>query len=386
MAEIPTADALIKGAERETGLSDWGDPFFFEPFELLVADLNSVAQLNALGAGRAEQRLSNTLRQRLRLVDSFKRNPAIASEVIAEPIFVTGLPRTGTTFFFNILAADPKNRAPLTWEIMLPAARPQHAGEQSASEGAAQAMLDYQGFSTPELQAIHPFSALRPEECNFIWELSFISVNYTAWWHVPNYAKALNKADYAKVYAEERRFLQFLQYGSGPRRWVLKSPIHSVLLPKLFEVFSDAWIVQTHRDPAKSIGSMYQAARIFPGLFSDMERTIDYDILKVQAGALGAMDFFRNQSQIGSRCFDAHYSELRKSPLAVLSSMYEKFGIEWDEERRKAVSAWLDADKAERLQTRTHSYSLEGAGLSSEAVDAVLGGYLKKYRVELERA
>ena len=43
------------------------------------------------------------------------------------PIVVIGLPRSGTTFFHNLLAADPANRSPATWEIMYPSPPPGEA-------------------------------------------------------------------------------------------------------------------------------------------------------------------------------------------------------------------------------------------------------------------
>ena len=78
MAELPTASAMMAAAEQATGLSDWGDELFRRPFEVLISDLNTEAQLTDIGAERAHRRLSDTLAQRLKVVDDRKRFPGIA--------------------------------------------------------------------------------------------------------------------------------------------------------------------------------------------------------------------------------------------------------------------------------------------------------------------
>ena len=157
--------SMIRSAEQATGLSDWGGELFREPFEVLIRDLNETANLTALGEQRAYRRLFDNLCTRLRLVEDRKRFPGIAAETIRQPIFVTGLPRAGTTFFHNLLAADPVNRSPVTWEIMYPSPPPEEATYNDDPRIAqAQAAMDFEGFMQPQLQAIHPFDALRPEE------------------------------------------------------------------------------------------------------------------------------------------------------------------------------------------------------------------------------
>jgi len=203
MSELLNAAAMMREAERETGLSDWGDNVFRQPFELLISDLNSEAALTELGVRRAHRRLYDTLRSRLKITEDRKRFPEIADERVEKPFFVMGLPRAGTTFFHNLLTADPANRSPMTWEIMYPSPPPDSATHTDDPRIAqAESAMQFEGFMETELQAIHPFDALRPEECNFIWELSFLTVNYSAWWNVPNYNAYLYSTDMTPVYEE----------------------------------------------------------------------------------------------------------------------------------------------------------------------------------------
>src|SRR5579862_1130692 len=171
LGRLPSASMLMRKAEGTTGCSDWGSDLFCRPLEVLIEDLNSEAQLHELGARRAERRLFDTLCGRLRLVADRKRFPAIAEERIERPIIVIGLPRSGTTFFHNLLSADPANRAPATWEIIFPSPPPTESGYEADPRIAdAEAAMSYVGLMAEELQSIHPFDPRRPEECNFIWE------------------------------------------------------------------------------------------------------------------------------------------------------------------------------------------------------------------------
>ena len=114
------ADRLMSAAQDATGLIDWGGDVFREPLYVLSLDLIAHANLNALGVERARRRLVDNLKGRLLLAQDRKRFPGVEDEAIVKPIFVAGLPRAGSTFFHNLLAADPANRSPRMWEIMFP--------------------------------------------------------------------------------------------------------------------------------------------------------------------------------------------------------------------------------------------------------------------------
>src|SRR3546814_15062518 len=58
---------------------------------------------------------------RLRLVDYMKKHPELLERPVEKPMFVFGLPRTGTTPTINLLSADPGRRCLLRWEALNPA-------------------------------------------------------------------------------------------------------------------------------------------------------------------------------------------------------------------------------------------------------------------------
>ena len=378
--------SMIRAAEQATGLSDWGGELFREPFEVLIRDLNETANLTALGEQRAYRRLFDNLCTRLRLVEDRKRFPGIAAETIRQPIFVTGLPRAGTTFFHNLLAADPVNRSPVTWEIMYPSPPPEEATYNDDPRIAqAQAAMDFEGFMQPQLQAIHPFDALRPEECNFIWELSFITVNYTAWWEVPNYRKLISSMDFRAVYEEEKQVLQHLQHRFKRERWVLKTPAHMKTLGQLLEVFPDACLVQCHRDPAKVLPSLSNNLAVWRKTFSDMVPAGAFGMLELQAEGLRNVAEFRAQPRYAAQFFDAHYLDVQADPIAVLKKAYAHFGLSLDAARETVIRDWMQHDRDGHAKGLKHTYDMNDFGLDYAQIDRVLGDYIRDSRVQLER-
>ncbi|HLZ96678.1 MAG TPA: sulfotransferase [Steroidobacteraceae bacterium] len=380
------ADGLMRGAEDRTGLSDWGRDFFLPPLLTLIHSLNTEANLNELGLRRAVRRLSDTMDSRLRRVADRKRHPAIAAEKIIAPIFVSGLPRSGTTFLHTLLSQDPVNRSPATWEIMYPSPPP---GEEDFTEdpriAAAAAAMEFEGFMAPDLQAIHPFDARRPEECNFLWEHSFLTPNYMAWWNVPSYTKLLYSVDFLPVYEEEREFLQHLQWHVRRDRWVLKSPAHMAWLGELFTVFPDACVIQCHRDPAKIVPSLAKNLAVWRKTFSDEVPSGGFGMLELQAAGLKRVSAFRADPRFKDRFADAHYLDVQRDPIGAVRRLYRQFGIDWSESRAGGLRAWLEANREDHAQGPRHTYSLEQFDLDLAKIDAVMGDYIRSCGVQLER-
>ncbi len=386
MSTLPSAGAMMDAAESATGLSDWGRDLFRRPFEVLIDDLNTTARLNDVGAKRAHRRLFDNLCTRLQVTADRKKFPNITQEKIERPIFVIGLPRAGTTFFHNLLSADPVNRSPLTWEIMFPSPPPEEATYDSDPRiaRAAEAMA-FEGFMAPDLLAIHPFDARRPEECNFFWELSFLTVNYSAWWDVPNYNRLLYSADFRDVYAEERELLQLLQSRRRRDRWVLKTPAHIAWMDALVDVFPDALFVQCHRDPAKIIPSLSNNLTVWRRTFSDDVKPSDFGMMEHQADGLRKLAALRKRPGMAERFYDAHYLDVQADPIGVLRGCYQHFGVGFSGEREAAVRAWMEADRASHAKGPKHAYALEDFNLDLGKIDKVYAEYFDAFRVVKER-
>lgn len=381
-----SVSTLLGEAEKATGLADWGADQFRKPFEVLISDLNNEAGLNPLGVVRAKRRLHDILCSRLKLIEDRKRFPGIAQEEIKQPIFVLGLPRAGTTFFHNILSADPDNRSPVTWEIMYPSPPPEAAIYDSDPRIAkARAAMDAEGFMAPELQVIHPFDAERPEECNFIWEMSFMTVNFSAWWNLPNYGRLLGSSDFHWVHAEHKQTLQHLQHRFRRKRWVLKTPAHNLWIDALLDIYPDARFIQCHRDPAKIVPSLSKNLVVWRKTFSDEASISEFGSMDTLVSGLKNLDRVRDRPGFADRFFDAHYLDVQADPMAVAAKAYRHFGLPLPASNEAAMRSWLRADRDGHAKGPRHVYALEHYDLDYTKVDRVFGDYIQRHGVALER-
>jgi Sulfotransferase family len=107
------SEALCAEAKRRTGLEDFGDPPVEPALSILVNSLELQADLHPLGRFLMRVHLLDLLETRLRLVQVWsRRSEALAASLIQQPIFITGMPRSGSTFLHELLAEDPENRFP----------------------------------------------------------------------------------------------------------------------------------------------------------------------------------------------------------------------------------------------------------------------------------
>jgi hypothetical protein len=381
-----SAARIRQDAERATGLADYGDFDVLGPLGLLCASLNEEAGLNAFGRDFAHDRLVIALGSRLRVVEDRKRYPEIAEQKIERPIVMTGLPRSGTTMLFNLLAQDPDNRAPMAWEVMLPSPPPERASFATDPRIAVvQARLDAWGLTSPEIFAIHPFGADLAEECPFICEQVLVNTPYAAFWNVPGYVAAVAEVGREGVLAEHRKVLQHLQARNAGKRWILKSPGHLAHLDALTAVYPDAVLVQTHRDMRKvlpSYASLFSAER---RLYSDDPRNSDAgkmlrERIPYLAGRLAAAADFREHAR--QTVVDLLYTELAADPMGAVRELYRTLDIELTPATDARMQAWL-ADNRKGKHGAT-DYSQAAAGVSEAEIDAAFGDYMARHGVVRE--
>ena len=262
------AESLLAAARRQTGFNDFGDQAFREPLSRLVVSAASEARLNVFGRCALAQDILQLLANRLQIQHDRAKWPRIADQAIVAPIFIIGMPRTGTTLLHGLLAQDvDATHAPATWEVMFPSPPPPF-GKDGRIKRAARRLACFD-LLAPEFRKIHPMSAHLPQECIAIMSHSFMSDQFCAMYNVPSYESWLLRQDMAPAYKFHRQFLQHLQFGRPARRFVLKAPAHVLFLETLFETYPDALVVQTHREPLEVLPSAASLTTVLRGIFSD---------------------------------------------------------------------------------------------------------------------
>lgn len=249
--------SLMDTAAAETGLTDFGDPWFLEPLEVLCAALNTEAGLSDVGKTMVWAQLIGMLKNRLLIEQAVSRHPEIELLDVSRPIIIAGLPRTGTTHLHNLLSADPSLRHLPYWESLEPLLSDAERGLEPDPryERAAQG-LDVVNDSMPHFRAMHDMTADHAHEEIQLLALTFSTMFFETLAPMPTYRDWLKRTDQTPAYAYLKRVLKVLQWARGGDRWVLKSPQHLSQFPVLFKTFPDATFVVTHRDPASVTVSM----------------------------------------------------------------------------------------------------------------------------------
>ena len=250
-------DNLLRTAKNNAGLDDFGEDDFIGPLKLLIKGLEEEAELSQLGRLIARNDILRNLENRLGIVALLQKHPEIEEQPIEKPLFVVGPPRSGTTIFHDLLAMDPDNRVPQSWEASYPLPPPETATYQSDPRIArCQSDLDQVDKLIPEFKKMHPMGALRAQECVTMTSVDATSMIYLAQFYVPTYDKWIMECEMHSALKWHRRYLQVLQWKCPGVRWALKSPQHMWHLEYVHREYPDALIVQTHRDPVKSVISM----------------------------------------------------------------------------------------------------------------------------------
>lgn len=378
------ADELIEQAQRQTGADRFDSESFREGLEIYLADFNRNER-----SDEANQRNANlvvkSLADRLKIADYVRQRPELLERPVERPVFVFGVPRTGTTLLSNLLAADPHRRSPLTWEIDDPVPPPTTATLKTDPRALARLEQERQLLAAnPGIGKYYRFSAIYPNECMFFIIHDFKALLWEGRARLPNYRDWLfsNEIDMTSTYGYHKRFLQVHQ-ADAPGIWNLKLPSHGLWLETLLKVYPDARLVWTHRDPLTAAGSFCSLMSI------SLMSSLGY-VDKKWVGenypwqtAQHANRIMDSRAKLGhGRIIDVHYAELMREPIETMRRLYAALGDEFTPEAQASMQAWLDDNPQGKFGR--HEYKLAEWGLTPEKVRPMFDRYLSTYDVEPE--
>jgi hypothetical protein len=376
---------LIAAAQRLTGgLTDLGDERILEGLNRLVDALNNEARLNIRGVKSFEAELTNTLANRLRVEAYLAKHPELLKRPIEEPMFVFGLPRTGTTLVINLLSADPGRRCFLRWEASdsVPPPKPGelHAGPRFEK---AQAVVDMALKHAPHIAAIHNENGDSPTECQFSMSPSFVAQYYDAVLQIPSYHRwFLYEADYLPAFRYHKRLLQLLQ-AEAQGHWTLKNPWHPLFLDALTQVYPDAQLVMTHRDPVDVVGSACSLLKNVRVMFSDSVDpiAIGKDMLETFDEMIRRAIAYKDKHGWDS-IYDLQYADLMRDPIGEIKRLYQRFDAPFTAKVQEAMSAFMKSNPQDKHGR--HTYSLEDYGLTKAQVRSHYRDYCERFRIPVK--
>lgn len=348
--------------------------------EALCEDSVAAADLSALGRFRLQKVLRDVAVNRLSVDQALDETPSLTEARITQPIFILGLPRSGTTILFNLLAQDPAHRSPRTWEVdyPTPAPRPEDYVDNKRI-AKSQAVIDRFHQLAPSFNGIHPQGARLAEEDQRILAMNFSGCGFQHFVRAPRHQEWQFNHDGAESFRWHKRYLQFLETNVQQPRWLLKSPDDQLYVKAIFEVYPDALIIQTHRHPAEaipSVGSLtYTVRRLFTKNIDPKD--VGVDQLDFWSAILNRCVSDRDDLGLEERFVDVAFVDLLKDPMEVVRRIYEKFFLSLDDDVVHRMQQFLEQNK--RHSHGVHKYTLEQFGLDASAIDRTFGSYIDRF-------
>jgi hypothetical protein len=377
------AEAAARLGADPTAAGVFGDERFLEPLDLLLDALETEASLSLLGRWLARTYLLRVLEGRVLLQRYLEQDPGVRDEEISTPIFVTGPPRSGTTVLFGALAADPQHRVPEGWELLRPVPPPDprcypDPGRLALADQELRMLEAVQG----NLAAIHEYTGRMPKECLSAFAFELLSEEFPTRFHVPTFAAWLARTDMTPAYECHRLVLQILQRRYPTDQWVLKSPVHLHALPALLQVYPDARITVTHRDPASFLPSLTSLVATLRAVHSDEVdfAEIGRDREQQFAASLRSLVELDRQGALDpARTHHSRYADFVTDSAGTVRDVYRRLNLPFDSGTEHAIAEFLVPRS--RDDHGGHRYSFDDLGMSLADVRSDFADYQRYFDV-----
>jgi hypothetical protein len=373
-------DQLHERARARTGLSDFGTDGHLDALDVLLEGYTEQAGLTDQGWAKVTESLEQSLVSRLRTEAAWAAHPSYAETSVQRPIFVTGLPRSGTTALHRLLCADPRHQGLELWLAAAPQPRPlRDHWSQNPDFARMQEQIDRRNAAVPGLKGMHFMAPDVVEECWWLERQSLRSLAFPSVAHLPAYTEWLAGQDLTGTYTRHRHVLQLIGMTSPEKRWVLKNPGHLFSLDALMAVYPDALVVQTHRDPRSVVASVSSLTSKAASGNSTVFTGAVVGRSSLELWASATERFLAARSSYDPAQFvDVHYDEFVKDPLGTVGQVYDALRLPFDGGARAAVT---QADDVSHRGDRRpdHRYSLEEFGLTADQVTERFAAYLAAY-------
>jgi hypothetical protein len=375
-------DEFHEQASKQTGLHDFGEASYLEGMKVLLTSLDEDEDLSTLGVAIYRDQLVKILATRLRVERRLAERPELEANPIQRPIVITGLVRTGSTALHYLMGQDPGLQKLEYWLAAEPQPRPPRDTWASHPDfETAVGEIDFLYSNTPDLMAVHEMKADWPEECRHLLEQNFTDDRFETSATLPRYNEWYHGTPHPETYSRHRRVLQLIESTDPGRRWLLKYPVHLRQLPAFFDVYPDACIVQTHRDPRAVVASYASFISKIRGVHQSRVELAEIAREQMESWAHAAEAGMRFRDEHGSEQFyDLDFRDFMADPIGSVKQIYAKFDQVLSPEGEKCLRAWHD-DHPQGKHGQ-HQYEKKSIGISEDEILERFAKYMDRHGLE----
>lgn len=372
-------ETLLAEAEARTGLNDFGSEEWREGYERLLDELDE-AGFSSAGAQAAREHILSNLVARLRAVEGFRRRPEALALRVKRPLVITGIVRSGTTALHKLLAMDPQFQGAEHWICAAPQPRPARSGWRDNEDfRRAEQALGAMAAVSPEVLDDHGMAVDEVEESLNVLSHGFHSNMFPSQYTVPRYDAWYRSTSDTASYRYFADVLRLIGADDPARTWLVKNPTDTFSLDEVLEVFPDAMVVQTHRDPLQAVPSIVNliggAHRMFRG-----EGNVDYNAVFLREQEMWAQAMERaeqaKEAHPGS-VYDVQFADFVRGPMGVVYAIYGHFGLSLSAKAEAAMIAWLDANP--RKSATMQRFTPEDFGGNTHLLKERFSNYRERY-------
>jgi hypothetical protein len=377
-------EEMLAAALKRAGRKGFDDRSFVHPLQRLIASCNTESDLNALGRNAVKFEIRRSLHNLLEFERRERAQPQVLERPIERPVFITGMPRSGSTFLHRLIVRDPTVAAPLSWRLVHP--HPSAAGRlgEALNRARVQAQFYLMRVLAPELNSLHEVAAGEPEECTDITAQVFQSLRYDSVYRVPSYQSWLQRHGHIEAYRFHKRFLQHLQHLDAEgceRRWILKSPDHVFALEDIRAVYPDAVWVFIHRDPVAVLASVARLTEVLRRPFSHHVDRAEIGE-QVRASWLDGAERMMSAAAASGEILHLHYREIVSDPQNAAARLFRHCGHAASGDAARRMRRWL-GNRSNRAH-RQRQYDLTSFGLDPGTLREQFKRYTDAFDIELE--
>ncbi len=373
-------DSILDAARRKTGLEDMGAETY-RPYLEHIAETCQKHPVTPLARVIFRATFQAAATNRLLARDYVKRYPELERIPVERPVFIVGFPRTGTTLVQHLLALEPGARGLQFWELFSPTpVDDDPVIDRKKRLAAADQMLRIAMLTSPETPVVHDVKTTTFEECWYLMAHSFAVYNWDLQSGFHQFGDWLLQQDMRVAYRDYRRTLQMMAHWQPTGRFVLKCPEHLWFLDSLLDVFPDACIVWTHRDPVKVIASYCSMVsltrRLYYG-YIDGEAIGAHIERRFLEGIERAMAI---RDRLGEEHFyDINFEDLKADPARTVMGAFEHFGLRGSAQTEMEMKQWLAKPRQDK--PGCHVYGPEQWGLDPARIRRNYAAYIDRFDV-----